>query len=513
MYLSHYSLVQKPFQISPNPKFLWLGEKHREALATMEYAILNNQGFLVLTGDVGTGKTTLINALVNNLAEDIVVATIFNPRLGKLEFFEHVGMSFNIGKQFNSKLEFLQKLTSFLKNAYDNNKKILLIIDESQNLSGELLEEIRLLSNIEKEGSKLINIFFVGQDEFNDILMQKECRALRQRITTTYNIKPLTESETREYITHRLKIAGYKGEIFVQKAIKEIHSFSRGYPRLINIICDQALLTGYVKDTKRIRRSIISECAQELTLPGERHQSLREKSTKIEKKRSVSIGRVALYASLVGVISLAGYSLTSTGYANSMENCKMYYGELFKNLNLPYLTENSLNEEIKKSVLVKKTNTPREPAFARGPEKPTDLIADEMDHKPGEQSNLSDDATKPFSTEDVELTIPFDYNTNEIAAEAYQSLDEIAAIMLRYQNLNASVKGYTDALGRPTYNRRLSMFRANIVKSYLVAKGVKATRIDAIGMGEEDPLGLNTTEEGRRANRRVEIELLADRGE
>ena len=223
MYLSHYNLVQKPFQISPNPNFLWLGEKHKEALAMMEYAILNNQGFLVLTGNVGTGKTTLINALVNNLGDDVLVATIFNPGLSKLEFFEQVGTSLNVGKNFNGKLEFIEKLSNFLQSSYNNNKKVLLIIDESQGLSKELLEEIRLLSNIEKGGCKLINIFFVGQEEFNDILMQQECRALRQRITTTYTIQPLTEREAREYIVHRLKIAGCEQEIFTKNAIKELY--------------------------------------------------------------------------------------------------------------------------------------------------------------------------------------------------------------------------------------------------------------------------------------------------
>ena len=339
MYLSHYNLVQKPFQISPNPKFLWLGEKHKEALAMMEYTILNNQGFLVLTGDVGTGKTTLINALVNSLGDDVLVATIFNPSLDKLEFFNHLGTSFNIQGEFKGKLDFLEKFSEFLHNTYNNNKRVLLIIDESQNLSQELLEEIRLLSNIEKEGSKLINIFFVGQDDFNAILMQKECRALRQRITTTHNIQPLRENETREYIFHRLKIGGCEEEIFTKKAIKETHFFSRGHPRLINIICDQALLTGYVKDTKRIRHPLIRECAQDLRLPGEGHESNKEKSTTIGKKRKVSLGRIALYTCLLGVSTLTGYLLTSTGYANSMDNCKTYYGNLFKNLELPHLTE------------------------------------------------------------------------------------------------------------------------------------------------------------------------------
>ena len=523
MYLDHYSLNQKPFQISPNPKFLWLGEEHKEALAMMEYVILNNQGFLVLTGDVGTGKTTLINALVNNLGDDVLVATIFNPHLSKLEFFEHVGTDLGIGKNFNGKLDFIRKLSRFLNSAYNNNKKVLLIIDEAQNLSRELLEEIRLLSNIEKEGSKLINIFFVGQDEFNDILMQKECRALRQRITTTYNIQPLTEGETRKYITHRLKIAGCEGKIFTRKAIREIHSFSRGYPRLINIICDQALLTGCVKDTKGIKHPIIRECAQELRLPGERHESNREKSTNIEKKRIVSMGRIALYTSLLAVISLAGYSFTSTGYANSMDNFKSYYGNLLNNLELPHLTEYLAEKQIKKPVLVTKSDVLPESADDLSSKEPSDLVRGTEGHITTNESNLSNDleqpsasgpindVEQPFSPEDLKLTIPFNYNTNEIPPEAYESLDKIAAIMLHDQSIEISARGYTDALGRPGYNRKLSMFRANIVKSYLVGKGINPRRIRATGMGEENPLRPNTNEIGRKANRRVEIELALER--
>lgn len=511
MYLSHYKLVLKPFQISPNPQFLWLGEKHKEALAMMEYVVLNNQGFLVLTGNVGTGKTTLINALVNSLGDDVLVATIFNPSLDKLEFFNHLGTRFNIQGEFKGKLDFLEKFSEFLHNTYNNNKRVLLIIDESQNLSQELLEEIRLLSNIEKEGSKLINIFFVGQDEFNAILMQKECRALRQRITTTHNIQPLRENETREYIFHRLKIGGCEEEIFTKKAIKETHFFSRGYPRLINIICDQALLTGYVKDTKRIRHPVIRECVQDLRLPGERHESNKEKSTTIGKKRKVSLGRIALYTSLLGVITLSGYLLTSTGYANSMDNCKTYYGNLFKNLELPHLTKYLGDGKIKKPVLLKVSNILPEPTYDREFEKPIYVGKNTESLKMTSKQNLRNNTAKPFSPEDFSLTIHFDYNTNLMPSDAYRSLDKIAAMMLQDQTFEISVKGYTSGLGRTTYNRKLSVFRANIVKIYLVGKGIDPGRIRAIGMGEKNPVGPNTSVEGRKDNRRVEIELAPHR--
>jgi len=511
MYLSHYNIVQKPFQISPNPKFLWLGEKHKEALAMMEYTILNNQGFLVLTGDVGTGKTTLINALINSLGNDVLVATIFNPRLGIQEFFDHIGTNFNIKRKFNGKLDFIEKLSEFLHNAHNNKKTVLLIIDESQNLSGELLEEIRLLSNIEKEGSKLINIFFVGQSEFNDILMKKECRALRQRITTTYNIQPLREGETREYIAHRLNIAGCEGEIFTRKAIREIHSFSRGYPRLINIICDQALLTGYVKETKGIKHPIIRECARELSLPGEWPDSRQEAAAAIKKKRKVSLGRIALYASLLAVTTLTGYLLASTPQDDYINNFKTYYGQLFRAPEIPRITHSFQNKEIRKAVSVKKLSVLPARAVDRHYKQASEVVNHTENPTGISKSNFPTGGVQDISPDDLKLMIAFDYNTNEIPSETYKSLDKIAAIMLHDQSIEISVRGYTDALGRHGYNRKLSMFRANIVKSYLVGKGINPRRIRAIGMGEENPLRPNTTAKGRKANRRVEIELALER--
>lgn len=269
MYKSFYNLSAKPFQISTNPKFFWLGEKHREALATLKYGVLDNKGFLLITGDVGTGKTTLINALTNSFGPKVIYATISDPGLENLDFFRYIAHVFRFEKKIENKGDFLILFGRFLLNAYRNKKTVVLIIDEAQLLSQEMLEQIRLLSNIEKQQRKLINIFFVGQSEFNDILLEYKNRALRQRITINYNIVPLILSETSDYIKYRLKMAGSGKMIFNPGAIKQIYAFSKGYPRLINIICDHALLTGYVKDARIIDAGIIKECAKELNIsPG-----------------------------------------------------------------------------------------------------------------------------------------------------------------------------------------------------------------------------------------------------
>ncbi|MBU4316508.1 MAG: AAA family ATPase [Proteobacteria bacterium] len=267
MYLNHYNLKTEPFKITTDPEFLWLGEKHKEALATLKYGILGNKGILLLTGDVGTGKTTLIHALLNSLGEDTIVATVPDPGLDKMDFFNYVASAFNINKTFYTKGDFTLYLSHFLKTANGENKKVLLIIDEAQRLNKDLLEEIRLLSNIELQNTKLINLFFVGQKEFNDIILMEENKALRQRISLRYNIEPLNLDETREYIKYRLLVAGTKKSLFTSNAVSKIYSFSKGYPRLINILCDYALLAGFVRDKKTIGRQIVQECAEELQIP------------------------------------------------------------------------------------------------------------------------------------------------------------------------------------------------------------------------------------------------------
>ena len=265
MYISFYKLLEKPFNISTDPRFLWRGEKHLEALANLKYGLLEANGYVVLTGDVGTGKTTLVNALVETLDDSVLVANINHPTLDTIEFLNLVAKTYDASVEITSKNEFIFFFNSFLQKTHTAGKVVLLVIDEAHRLSTKLLEEIRLLSNMEQSGRKLINIFFVGQSELKGMLLSPICRALRQRITLFYDIEPLSEGETSEYVAHRLKVAGTEEELFKKEAIKEIHIFSRGYPRLINIICDRALLTGYVKEQREIDADIVNECAREVS--------------------------------------------------------------------------------------------------------------------------------------------------------------------------------------------------------------------------------------------------------
>ncbi len=266
MYLDYYRLVQKPFQINTDPDFLWFGRNQREALATLQYGMLENKSFLLLTGDVGVGKTTIVNAFLQGLDRNDLAVVIHDPMLDTLDFFNYVAKSFGMPGNFKTKGGFLEAFNNFLLKSYYQAKRVVLIIDECQLLSHRLLSEIRLFSNFEKKGTKLINVFFVGQLEFNDILLRPENRALRQRIAVKYNIPPLSLEETAKYIEYRLAAAGAVRKIFKPGAVRMIHQYSKGYPRLINIIADQALLTGFVNSARYIKKGIVKECAKELDI-------------------------------------------------------------------------------------------------------------------------------------------------------------------------------------------------------------------------------------------------------
>jgi general secretion pathway protein A len=266
MYQAHFGLKRSPFSIEPDPDFLWLGEKHQEGLAVLRYGILENKGFLLLTGDVGTGKTVLIKSLLTSLTGDVTVAAIPDPSLPLMDFFNVLSYELGMASAIDGKADFLVKFKKFVCHVYDSKNRLLIIIDEAQRLSNELLDEIRVLSNIDYDNRKLVNIFFVGQIELNQILTDPCNRALRQRITVSYHLVPLNHEETAAYIRHRLKVAGTEKELFMPEAVHEIFKFSQGIPRLINILCDRSLITAYIRDRNRVSPEMIHESGKELDI-------------------------------------------------------------------------------------------------------------------------------------------------------------------------------------------------------------------------------------------------------
>jgi type II secretory pathway predicted ATPase ExeA/tetratricopeptide (TPR) repeat protein len=266
MYRSFYHLSAKPFQISTDPRFLWLGDDYKEALATFKYGLAEGNGYVVLVGAVGTGKTTLVNALLAALDKRVLVANINHPTLDVAEFLPFVAHTYDPTAAVSSKADCLHFFKAFLHKAHVDGKRVLLVIDEAHRLSTEVLEEIRLLSNIEHAGRKLIHVFFVGQPELLQTLRSPACSALRQRITLFYHLQPLSAAETGKYITRRLQVAGSEERPFTAKAVEAIHALSLGYPRQINKLCDRALLTGFVKEKTPIDARTIHECAREIRL-------------------------------------------------------------------------------------------------------------------------------------------------------------------------------------------------------------------------------------------------------
>jgi len=544
MYETYYNLKAKPFQITTDPRFIWLGEKHSEALATLKYGILENKGFLLLTGDVGTGKTALIHHLVKMIDVAAIVATVPDPGLESLDFFNFLAVEFEMNKKFNTKGAFLIELKQFLHMADASHKKVLLIVDEAQRLNGSLLEEIRLLSNIEMENRKLINIFFVGQSEFNEMLTNAKNKAVRQRITISYHIEPLTEPETEKYIKHRLKVAGATREIFQADAVHDIFVFSKGYPRLINIICDHALLTGYASGLETIDTSVINECERELEIPTDiqlvdddpSQAKDNQQPTAIETASEedsdtpappskVSFGRiVGILATIIMLIVLGGYfyfnlkSGDAPRWAMDEIAPQKYQGPTpDENESAAEANDqsNETNEVQPNQNLAADENTakeqPQEEISSNTGEK-QQANQEEIVSKTPEVSGPPDAASKQelVSLPERKFLIYFKHNSNELSDESFEVLDRIAGFMLQNPTASISIAGYTDSSGSYSYNVSVSQFRANIIKTFLVGKGVDPTKIAAAGLGPENPIASNANAEGRQKNRRVEIEINLD---
>ena len=268
MYKSFYGLKENPFNVNPDPRFLFLTKEIEEALTGLMYGIQTRKGFITLTGEVGTGKTTLINRLLDWLHHRRArTAFLFNSRMNSSQLFDFILAEFDIPCESKSKSQQLLKLNHWLLERYRDGETVVLIIDEAQNLTHPVLEEIRLLTNLETSTEKLLQIVLSGQPELEEKLKLPQLRQLRQRIMLRCRTTPLSEDQTREYIAERLRIAGASGDpIFSTKTIEAIHVYSMGIPRVINLLCEHSLVNGFVEQQRPIQPKIVEEVAHEFQL-------------------------------------------------------------------------------------------------------------------------------------------------------------------------------------------------------------------------------------------------------
>lgn len=267
MYTSFFGLGEKPFAITPDPRYLFMSERHAEALAHLLYGINEAGGFIQLTGEVGTGKTTVVRSLLERMPRHAEVAVILNPQLTPIQFVlticEELGI-FVRDDDTDSIKDLVDILNRRLLEAHAKGRRVVVIVDEAQNLTPETLEQVRLLTNLETASQKLLQIILIGQPELRDVLARMELRQLAQRITGRYHLAPLSKAETAAYVRHRLRVAGSNGEIFTPAALREVHRLSNGVPRIINVICDRALLGAFTREQHRIGPNLVRAAASEV---------------------------------------------------------------------------------------------------------------------------------------------------------------------------------------------------------------------------------------------------------
>ncbi len=266
MYTQYFGLNEKPFRITPDPRYLFMSERHSEGLAHLVYGVKDSSGFIQLTGEVGTGKTTLIRTLLTRIPSGVDIALVLNPQLSAIEFMATICEELNIPlpEDKSSSKALVDTLNQHLLESHANGRRTILLVDEAQNLSTDVLEQIRLLTNLETTKQKLLQIILIAQPELREILSQTNLRQLAQRVTGRYHLEPLSREESERYIDHRLKVAGGLGNIFEDNAKREVYKLSKGVPRMINVICDRALLGAYSGEVRKVTRQIVRKAAAEV---------------------------------------------------------------------------------------------------------------------------------------------------------------------------------------------------------------------------------------------------------
>ena len=268
MYESFYGFSEKPFTLLPDPSFLYLGKKHRMALTMLQYGLMNNAGFSVITGEIGSGKTTLIRRLLDEMDSDVTVGLISNTHQSLGELMQWVLMAFGMPHKGKEKVERYEDFVNFVVNEYAQNRRTVLIIDEAQNLPSDTLEELRMLSNINADKNQVLQLVLVGQPELRDTLLLPSLKQFAQRISVSYHLEALSAQETVDYVHHRISVVGGDTAIFPESACSMVWYYSRGVPRVINTICDTALVYGFAEEARTITGTLIKDVVRDRKLGG-----------------------------------------------------------------------------------------------------------------------------------------------------------------------------------------------------------------------------------------------------
>jgi general secretion pathway protein A len=489
-----------------------------------------------------------------------------------MDFYNVMASELNLDRSFGSKGEFLVEFKKLILKAASTHKRVLMIIDESHRLNSALLEEIRLLSNIDLGGQVLINTFFVGQLEFKPLIARAENRAVRQRITVNYELQPLSQDETQQYIGHRLKVAGTTRAVFTPEAIRLVHNFSRGYPRLINIICDHALILGFSAGVDHIDQKIIKECGDDLkisigaALPAAKKESAaaprhaEPPAANPTPAPAKSPDRSSWREAAIAALFLAAGALTWHFWGDRISNELYRWG---KDKEAPPVAETaghaaaapgSAKPEPREAPApppapesapaaremapsptpagpAPAVSAPAAPASPAEPGRPAAIAAVEPPPGPPAQTPPATSAPPaavpsqaaaasppaaaappPASREPFglkELTLYFTKNSTEIPIYAQEQLSNAASLLKAFPATKAVIEGHTDSSGDYAMNKAISEGRANSVRDYFVGQEIAAGRLTVAGMGPDKPLDSNSTAEGRSKNRRVVVRIVA----
>jgi general secretion pathway protein A len=549
MYNNFFGFSVKPFESTPDPGFLYLNEGLRETLATLVYGIRERRGFIIIVGEPGTGKTTLLNAAKDQFDENTKVAFILNTSLAFKDMLHMALVDLNLATTEESltKRKAIQRLNDFALKQGENGGNVALLIDEAQNLNRHSLENLRLLSNLQTRKHKLIQIVLAGQPELDTTLQKPELKQLVQRIGLRRRTTPLNEKDAYEYIQHRLKIAKYQGpQLFGNRAKKLIWSHSQGIPRTINILCDNCLLAGYALERKRIDSTIVEEAIQDLS--GKSFTEALENS--VDTAEDDHIFRMDssednIYKSTQAREDQPNASAGKTRKRYSIrENMRKLFSPNAKRFNQLEKTNievesvkqiesasaaatkkhfrkgASLNIALIVMLLIivgilffKLDNRASVTVYQNDAAPKLDTAKADTEKEPSlPNRNLSlvePDTEKPpsLSFPIDHLVIYFNHNSFEISDASLEILERLAKILINKQETKLLITGYSDSTGPKSYNDAISKKRAETVQNYLINKGVKLSKISVAGLGAQNFIASNETENGRRLNRRVEIEL------